>query len=297
MRSFAGIFSQEYLGPWVLVRVIQRWPDFIYYTGDGRYAFVEAKAFTFFDCDASDPRNIPQKVFGKCLIEAARQLNTDPFVKVWLSFTGITNIDPFRSAVVFIELDAPKRRREKTEERVVPPAVVWGLARRAIIRAASEIEPDELATLNKRRKSEDRLDAESKLIQRATERIEEELLGATPEDLIVPARKEIEMEIERQASKAHMPDADEAERFVLAKQVAAKGMLGRIRSVGNSVLYLADLPVEDRQQLQRSWSANWARANKSWADAGGTPLWRGSSAVLALGGPDLEGRHVSEVTG
>jgi hypothetical protein len=40
----AGLFAQQGVAPWVLVRVIQKWPDFIFAEHDERYAFVEAKA-------------------------------------------------------------------------------------------------------------------------------------------------------------------------------------------------------------------------------------------------------------
>ncbi len=136
----AGLASQSYLGPWVLVRVINRWPDFIYYTRDGRYAFVESKAFGAFGKDPSNPEEIPAKILGGCLFEAAQQLNTDPFVKVWLCFTGISSIDPFYAAVLLLELDAPNRRRETAAERAVPQAVISGLAHRAIVHAASDME-------------------------------------------------------------------------------------------------------------------------------------------------------------
>jgi hypothetical protein len=40
------LFAQQGVAPWVLVRVIQKWPDFIFAEHDRRYAFVEAKAST-----------------------------------------------------------------------------------------------------------------------------------------------------------------------------------------------------------------------------------------------------------
>jgi hypothetical protein len=296
---FAGLASQSYLGPWVLVRVINRWPDFIYYTRDGRYAFVEAKAFNLFDGDPSDPEKIPSRTLGRCLIEATRQLNTDPFVKVWLCFTGISSIDPFHAAVLLLELDAPNRRREHAAERVVPPAVISGLAHRAIIHAASDMEEmderdmESLSELSQGRRSWDRQTAEQKLVQRAIESIEAELLSAAPEDLLVPVRQEIEEEIRRQARKAYMPESGVARRFAKAKRVAAEGKLARIRPVGAQWLYLADLPIEMRRRMERTWSPNWGQANRPWGRIGNTELWRGSSAVLALGGPELEGQDIT----
>ncbi|MCL5279436.1 MAG: hypothetical protein M1376_05980 [Planctomycetes bacterium] len=296
----AGLVSQSYLGPWVLVRVISRWPDFIYYTRDGRYAFVESKAFGAFDRDPSDPEKIPPRTLGECFLEAARQLNTDPFVKVWLCFTGISRIDPFHATTSLFELDAPNRRRETVVERVVPQPVISGLAHRAIVHAASEMEEaDEfgmasLSELSQGRKSESRRMAERQLAYLAIERIEEELLlSAAPRDLLVPIRQQVEEEIRNQAGKVYMPEAGVARRFERAKRVAAEGRLAQIRPVGAQWLYLADLPVETRHQMERTWAPDWGQVDKPWGRIGDMELWRGSSAVLALGGPELEGQNIA----
>src|ERR1041385_3236587 len=42
----AGLYSQAAISPWIIVRVIRRWPDFIFYLSmSDKYAFVESKAF------------------------------------------------------------------------------------------------------------------------------------------------------------------------------------------------------------------------------------------------------------
>jgi hypothetical protein len=229
-------------------------------------------------------------------VDAVKQLNADPFVKVWFCFTGIMNIDPFNIAVVFLELDAPNRRRESVEERIVPQAVIAGLAHRAIIHAAAEFDGYDSASLSDRpgkRKSERRIYAERQLTQLAVERIEAELIGSIPENLIVPARKEIEKEIERQTSKAYMPEPSIGRRFEAAKTLAAEGRLAQIREIGSQFLYLADLPRAVRRQMETTWVPDWSKANAPWGKIGESELWRGSSAILALGGPELRGRSVT----
>lgn len=296
---FTGIFGQVYLSPWVLVRVIARWPDFIYYVKGGRYAFVESKAFTAIDAGLADLGDVPQKLLGPCLVDAARQLNTDPFVTVWLSFTGITSINPFCASVFFLELDAPDERRENAGKRIVPKAVISGLAHRAIVRAASDFGPDEIEHLEARtrkKKTAIRLAAEEKLIQMAVDGIEEELLQATPQSLIGSARAEVQLEIERLASKAYVPESGIARHFEKAKRVAAEGQLARIRQVGSQYLYLADMPADIRRQMETTWSPDWDCASAPCGAIAGCKLWRGSSAVLTLGGPDLDERNLSDAT-
>jgi len=94
----AGLYAQAGIAPWVLVRVIRHWPDFIFYTGDDRYAFVEAKAYTgeVNEQNGGLWTQIPGDLLSECLMDAVQQLNADPFVKVWGAFTYIEQISPFR---------------------------------------------------------------------------------------------------------------------------------------------------------------------------------------------------------
>jgi len=295
---FAGLFSQSYLGPWVLVRVIRRWPDFIYYTRDGRYAFIESKAFTFFNQHLLNIINIPQDELGQCLFEAAQQLNTDPFVKVWLSFTAIRNIDPFKADVIFLELDAPNRRRENVAVRVVPPAVIKGLAYRAITHAASDLPPLDIIGLGTKppgKKSDSRKAAESRLILRANEMIEEELLDVSIEKSFLPnIRKEVEREIEIQVGKSFLQESYIGKKYELAKRRAAEGKLSYIRSIGSAGLYIADIPRVERREMEKTWTPNWADANKPWKTVNKKNLWRGSSAVFAIGSEEINNLLVTE---
>jgi len=85
-----GFFAQAGVSPWVLVRVVQRWPDFIFSHRDETYSFVESKAFTR---EPSGATGLRARVLDSLLIEgalqAAQQLNSDPFGRVWCSFTRI----------------------------------------------------------------------------------------------------------------------------------------------------------------------------------------------------------------
>jgi hypothetical protein len=144
----AGLFAQSGIAPWVLVRVIRRWPDFIFYVRDDRYAFVEAKAFT------GDPGggggsapHIPDALLGECVVDAVHQLNADPFVQIWGAFTHIQQISPMRLNVTFLELDVGDDRRNVVKKRVLPHAVMLGLAERALRRAVTEVKADDLRPL------------------------------------------------------------------------------------------------------------------------------------------------------
>ncbi|MFM6156153.1 MAG: hypothetical protein ACKPE3_24685, partial [Sphaerospermopsis kisseleviana] len=133
----AGLFGQAIISPWILVRVIRRWPDFIFYTNDGRYAFLEAKAFTSknknYSVNSLD--DVSEATLGECLLNAVRHQTIDPFVKIFYSFTQIKEIEPnIRLSVTFLELDVPDSRRITTKISA-PQPLIDGLAERAIQKA------------------------------------------------------------------------------------------------------------------------------------------------------------------
>ena len=64
----AGFFAQAGESPWVLVRVVRRWPDFIFSDRDGTYSFVESKAFTN---QSPEREGLANRVPGDLLVEGA----------------------------------------------------------------------------------------------------------------------------------------------------------------------------------------------------------------------------------
>jgi hypothetical protein len=136
----AGFFAQEGVSPWVLVRVVRPWPDFIFSHRDGTYSFVESKAFTGKSAGAD---GLKARVLDSLLVEgavqAATQLSSDPFGRVWYSFTHIRDITPMRFAVTFLEFNVTDGRRRTQTLRVMPAPVVKGLAERAINQAAAKL--------------------------------------------------------------------------------------------------------------------------------------------------------------
>jgi hypothetical protein len=109
----AGFFAQEGVSPWVLVRVVRRWPDFIFFQpADGAYSFVESKAFTG---NPSGTSRLQGRVLDAQVMEgaidASQELNSDPFLRVWYSFTHIISITPLELGVTFLELTVSEERR------------------------------------------------------------------------------------------------------------------------------------------------------------------------------------------
>lgn len=129
----AGLFAQVGISPWVLVRVVRRWPDFIFAHGDKTYSFVESKAFTQ---NASGKHGLEARVLNQHVSEGAadtvQQLNSDPFGKVWYAFTHVVSITPMRLDVTFVELNVPSVRRQRHHTKTMPQAVARTWMRRML---------------------------------------------------------------------------------------------------------------------------------------------------------------------
>ncbi len=171
----AGLFGQAIVGYDVLVRVIAQWPDFIFFPVNGRYSFLEAKAFTPQpDSYLDESFKIPKNVLGECLLEAISHLTIDPYVKVWYAFTEIQQVVPkIKFSVKFFELEVSDERRNK-HPKITPTPVINGLAERAIQTAIIDFinnHPELLSVLSKLDRSNHRQAVEKILISISKERI------------------------------------------------------------------------------------------------------------------------------
>jgi hypothetical protein len=288
-----GLFSQAYISPWVIVRPIRRWPDFIFFCSDDRYAFVESKAFTGTSEGSSDPwARVPRPIMYDCINHAVHQLNADPFVTVWFSFTEISRIDPLELRVTFLELNAPEHRHADRSRRVVPQAVVQGLAERAVSTGAAKViqkegffPGDNFGARTAKGRTQKEIEVFS------VEEVAKVMADSVPEALHESAKEEIQKQARKIAAKAIPGSSDPGRRMTAAKELASEGQCGELRSLGSERLYLVDLTAEQRRLLEREWSPNWEQATQKWKTILGTDFWRCSSAAVGLGPPGLNGER------
>jgi len=290
---FTGLLSQSYISPWVLVRPIRRWPDFIYYTAGGRYAFVESKAF------AGDPTSdgeglerLQRPVLHECLTFAVQQLNSDPFVTVWLAFTEILEICPLHLSIVFLELNAPDDRRDQIVKRVIPEAVIRGLTERVLSSAIAKHDDDLFTTEDGKPSKQGIMKYWDELLGMVDQEIEEVVDEAAPAALLDEMKSAIRYEADRLSHKATPTKRDRGERLTRAKKLAAIGRLGALRQIGEQQIYLVDLTEQLRKQLDQEWTSDWRRANEIWRWIKDIGLWRCSSAAVGLGPPGYEGTGI-----
>lgn len=322
-----GLFAQSYVAPQVLVRVIRHWPDFIFYSGDHRFSFVESKAFTDVerasdklyhklgirvDATTCRPERLSRTEFPDLLVDAIHQLNADPFVKVWGAFTGVKQITPqLQLHVTFFELDVPEARRKAQAKRILPHAVVRGIAQRAISQGARHLSESELAIFHKKRprgkKSKGSLpvgrgernlphldvrEVEVKLTDAAFDELPS-VLGPAAEDAAALASMEsLRQEIVSISHSFVLSGRPEGKRFFETKGSNAAGLLRFVRQVGNEQLFTANMPESTLAELERHWDGDWQSAATPWRVIDDVPVWRCGGSVYCLGASTLEGQSI-----
>jgi hypothetical protein len=283
----AGFFAQVGVSPWVVVR---KWPDFIFSHRDGNYSFVESKAFTGEPGGLTGLRSrVPNALVVEGAVDAAQQLNSDPFGKVWSSFTWIREITPFRLDITFLEFNvAEERRIQALPNRIMPASVADGLAERALNLAAAKREIRRIEDLS--------LPDLRRLAAEEADGLLDELGDAdnvsADRQPIIEAIERIVSAIEKKKRRREEETEFGRERIRQAKEQAVLGRLAQLRTLGDQCIFLADLPSKAQTGLREDWSPNWRLANQAWGQIEGVPLWRCGGAVLCLGPGTLAQREL-----
>ncbi len=303
---FAGLFAQSFVAPQVLVRVIRHWPDLIFYAGNDIYAFIEAKAFT----EKLDGRHLKDRVPGALLREllcnAVAQLNADPHLEIWGAFTGVLTIQPeFTLAVTFLRLTPSPGKRGANPRKILPPAVVRGVAERALAQATTVVDPEVLDALNEPRrpgsgapqgtgalwsKNPSREQVEAMLCEVAMREAEEVLATSGPVAAVAGSREEIELEVKRLVEECRPNKLHGGKRFFEIKQHAEGSVLERVRMAGEEFIFMANLAPADLQLVDERWKRSWESAANPLTIIDRCPVWRGGGAAYCLGPEGLEHR-------
>jgi hypothetical protein len=289
----AGFFAQAGVSPWVLVRVIRHWPDFIFsHPADQTYSFVESKAFTVQPSGRDGLRSrVPDSHISEGAIRASQELLTCPSLKIWLSFTYIAQVTPIRLDVTFLELLASEGHRKANVERTIPTAVAEGLAERAINQAAAQVGLDKQASLPFSEAEDVKRDSRGLrgLAEREFRRLLEEAGFGAPTDIEVHQLGQALERVLQRIRKKHRQElqGSRGSRLSAAKEEAANSLLSSLRRVGGQDLYLADLTPDQQADVRKNWDPGWSIANRPWGQIHEIPLWRCGGAVFCLGGPDL----------
>ena len=298
----AGLFAQVGISPWIIVRVIGNWPDFIFYDPkEQRYSFVEAKAFTSspgssspFTSSPESSNRIQSSLLRECALDAVRQINTDPWVTVWGAFTYIAEIKPFKLEVTFVEFDCPTKRDNSGDRKGVPDVVVRGIATRCVVQGIQDIQnqdPERLLPGNPPKDESLQDDLEkasiesvgelskkvvpqtaikkdknlsSDLEKAASECVEELLEKVVPQTAIKHIEKKVNKEIKDIISKIlKLKEADDQRPFYEGRRKAAAGETARIREICKQTIYMKELSSDEIDSFDRDWKPDWERASQT----------------------------------
>jgi hypothetical protein len=299
----AGFIAQVGISPFVLVRVVRRWPDFIFSHQNRLYSFVESKAFTERPSGEGGLRGrVLDPLIAEGALAAAQQLTSDPFGKVWYSVTRVVEINPLHLVVTLLELNVEDAIRNSSPPPAMPQVVVDGLAERAVNQAAARVEPRDLEMSLMGLKS-NVLGILPDLRKFADEEVPALLVetgeGATSTadwEAISIAIGQLLEKIGEQKQKTNQLERLQGRRFIEAKAEAAEHRLSWIRRSGTGIIYLADLSREEIRKIGQQWTSDWSRANIPWGVLDDSRLWRCGGAVLCAGDDQLMGRDIREAT-
>jgi hypothetical protein len=290
----AGIYAQAGIAPWVLVRVIRHWPDFIFALHKNRYAFVEAKAFNS-NGGTNSAYGIPHGLLAEFLVTSLQQLNADPYVQVWGAFTEVQQITPLTLHVVFVETDTNDARRKALSTRVLPDVVVNGLAERALNTSLHRIDEDYIKFLTEgkaRLSGSERRDLEVALISAAMQEVENMLVDQELKVVMLQSRETIEHQLAKLVKKVRPKDGFKTRRLFGAIGAGAPEGLARVRSIGAGAIFASKLSTREYVNVTTEWTQDWEMANQAWATVEHTPIWRCGGALLAISDDNLDGRPV-----
>jgi hypothetical protein len=288
----AGLFAQVGISPWIIVRVVGHWPDFIFYSPrEERYAFVEAKAFTTsLSLGAGLLGRVHESLLGECALDAVQQVNTDPWVTVWCAFTAIVNIKPFQLMVTFVEFDCPDRRKSPLYRRLVPDAVVAGIATQAVVLGAQELQVEDPQILRRERpRKVDRDELRTALTRAAHRNVRSLLAKSGSEVAIMNTKERIAEEIGRIASAVLSGrDKDDEQRpFYEGRRIVAQGGTAVIRMLGKDAIFMKDLSGGEIDKLEHRWQSDWRSAPTPYERQDSGLAWRFGGALYWLGAPPL----------
>jgi hypothetical protein len=299
----AGFFAQVGISPFVLVRVVRRWPDFIFAHRNHLYSFVEAKAFTGRPSGEAGLRGrVLDSLIVQGALDTAQQLRSDPFGRMWYALTRVVEIDSLHLEVTLLEFNVEDAIRNSRPPPAMPQVVVDGLAERAVNQAGAGLEPHDLERslldlksnnlgifVNLRKLAEEEIPA--LLVETG-----EGAASSSDREAISAAVDQLLQKIGKQKRKGNELESLRGRRFVQAKAEAAEHRLSWLRRSGTGMICLADLPKEEIGKIREQWTSDWSRANVPWRVLENTQLWRCGGAVVCTGDDQLMGRDIREAT-
>ncbi|MFC2085675.1 hypothetical protein ACFLRO_00525, partial [Bacteroidota bacterium] len=282
----AGLFAQAGIAPWVIVRVIRRWPDLIFLTADGGFDFVEAKAFTLGARDKPLWDSVPSRLVGDHMHDAVHQLNADASVGVWGAFTRVVDPYPCKLEVTFLEVVAEPVVVSEESANQVPAAVVLGIAQQLTALGVGTLSNEEIEILETRKTARRRV--EDRVVENGLRFLDQDGTYARIRDRFESNEMQDLRKNMRQLARKLSPNEMVGRYMSSVRSKAANEEWARLRPLATGEISIGNLAMDEVSEITNSWGRNWENANKPYGKRWHTDIWRCGGALFGIGSDQSE---------
>ena len=278
----AGLFSQSYFAPFVLVRNIRRWPDFIFYNNSNKYVFVESKA-TASEIDINNPKNgdFEKDILSEFVMDAMQSVLNNQSTNICLSQTRISGDSKqriFHLCILEMECDSSSY----SENTSMPPSVVSGLAYQIVDQYISSLF-DESGPLEFSYNIDEKLKYRLKNFYRKKEieSFKEGIYEINSLEVNTKDDQKIDSEIKRIIKKiSNKNNLDFKNIGKSLKQSISKGVFQNVSNVCNQSIFYKKMNSKDEQDIMKTWTPDWDQSVKYYKKENNNFIWRCGNSFL-----------------
>lgn len=263
-ECLAGLLATAGIGPWPIVRVINRWPDFIFHDRKNkRFALLESKAFSDINgsCVKFEDR-FKKRILEDFLLDALRHLVSDRGVSVWGAFTCVKSIEPFKAQVTFVETVLQSGVTNTSKSTIVDALgeFVLQVALNSLFIVMSEFTEKQISAVFSSR-NETPSDELNRAIQASLIQLPKSVTSSFTEIDI----KQIEAEaysIFKIKRKKIMALAKDINNISFKRSGFTTTSFEAIRKIGDIELIARRLSDDEATNLDKNWHPNWGMVNQ-----------------------------------
>ena len=282
----AGLFCQSYFAPYVLVRNIRRWPDFIFHKNNSKFVFVESKA-TASEINERNPLdgNFESSTFKEFLSDSMKSILNSETTNVCLSQTrmlGDRSQRVFHLNILELESDSEKDPSQENFSETVVAGLATQVADQYIGSLFEEGQLDYFES------SGDEINNHIKNYKKAsTYKIQEMLIQKN--NLKVNdgdhsrIKKEVDSKLKDISKKINKLDYKNIGKNF--KGSFSTGSFKNISSICNKSIFSRQLNDSEESNITSNWSPNWSNSIAPFENSN-PPKWRCSNSILYMGRDD-----------
>jgi len=278
-----GLFCQSYFAPYVLVRNIRRWPDFIFHKNNNKFVFVESKA-TATELDEKNPLdgNFELNTFNEFLIQSMKSILSSETTNVCLSHTRILG-DKSQRVFHLNVLEFKSNSVKDPSQESIPEPVVSGLAYQIADQYIGYILAQE--PIFHGTDTDDELKKYIKKYQKAsTNKIKEMLIQKNDLKVNDGDNTRIEDKVESILKKIGSKKNKLEYKKNIGKNIKdsiSSGNFTNVSSICDKNIFFRQLTNDEESIIARQWYPDWSNAIKPIDES--NPLkWRCSNSILYI---------------